>query len=197
MLGSAKAGYVLMPPRMDGLALGALIFALASLRQLDRWRAPALWAGIVAFVAGAATMALRDEPWASVVLGIAASVFHAALLTRVLTGSEPRLDRPWLRVLGRYSYGVYVIHYPLILVLRPLFDWARTAPAIGSWSLPTATVCFISGSGLSLVLAMASYHLFERHFLRLKDRLAPSPERPPALRREGERGDAGVAADGR
>ena len=169
------AAYVLMPTRMDGLAFGSAIFALSSMDLLARWRRLAIVIGAISF---AAALAPNISAWSTTVR-VAGSMCCAAFLVVILTGSERIVDRPWLRMFGKYSYGIYVIHQPLQLALKPFDAWARTLPAIGGvdWSLPTALAYFAGATGLSLVLAMLSYHLFERHFLALKDRLAPTPRR--------------------
>ena len=178
VLNEPIAAYVLMPTRMDGLALGAMIFALSALGRLDRWRSASLIIAAASSISAAALMPIhREAGWADSTMGVAASLFHAALLTRVLTGSAAMVDRPWLRMFGRYSYGIYVIHFPLLLVLKPLAARARMLPTIAGWSLPTALAFFVGATGLSLVLAIISYHFYERHFLALKDRLAPTPRR--------------------
>ena len=190
VLNAPVAAYVLMPTRMDGLALGAFIFALSALGRLDRWRSAALPIAVVSFIVGAALMPIhRETAWADGIMGVSASLFHAALLTRVLTGSAARVDRPWLRMFGRYSYGIYVIHFPLLLVLKPFAERVRSLPTVAGWSLPSAIAFFSSGTVISLALAMLSYHLYERHFLALKDRLAPPPRRERTVPRPQPAGE--------
>jgi peptidoglycan/LPS O-acetylase OafA/YrhL len=168
------AAYVLMPTRMDGLAFGAAIFALFVMGRLERWRRPALLVGAVSF---AIAFTPNMSPWSTTVR-VAASISCAAFMTVILTGSQSIVDRPWLRMFGKYSYGIYVIHLPLQLVLKPFEAWARTLPTIGGrWSLPTALAYFAGATALSLGLATISYHLYERPFLALKDRIAPAPPR--------------------
>ncbi len=72
---------------------------------------------------------------------------------------DPLLCNPAAVWLGRISYGLYVLHFPIILALR------------GTKSLPLI-VCAI------LAAACASWFLLERPFLKLKDRLASSKQAP-------------------
>jgi peptidoglycan/LPS O-acetylase OafA/YrhL len=77
-------------------------------------------------------------------------------------------QRGWLRFLGKYSYGLYVLH---VLVLSAIEQPLRAA-LLGATRNKTLAVvgsgltCF----GISIVAAYASYHLYEKHFLKLKHR---------------------------
>jgi peptidoglycan/LPS O-acetylase OafA/YrhL len=77
-------------------------------------------------------------------------------------------QRGWLRFLGKYSYGLYVLH---VLVLSALALPLRAALLGATHRKAVAVV----GAGLmcfaiSVVAAYASYHLYEKHFLNLKHR---------------------------
>ena len=186
VLGDTTSAYVLVATRMDGLALGAAIFALWRLGRLDAWRRSALPIGLAAGVVMAASVPLHARsPWAATAMYLAATVLHAARLARVLTGSQGVVDRPWLRLLGRYSYGLYLIHYPMLLALEPVRRWARTLPTLGGWSIAGSLAYSAIAGGAVLAVAMTSYHFYERPFLALKDRLAPAPDarHVPALAR--------------
>lgn len=80
-----------------------------------------------------------------------------------------------MQFLGKYSYGIYVIHHPLIFFLgRSQFRAAEWPQLGGTEVLGTFTVMAI-GIGLSIVLAVLSWNLLEAPFLRLKRRF---PYRP-------------------
>src|SRR5206468_4921887 len=72
----------------------------------------------------------------------------------------------WLKALGKYSYGIYVWHWPvqLIMVDAYAFHPART-PAAGA---AQASAFLLGGVLLSLLCGWASYLAIERPFLRLK-----------------------------
>jgi peptidoglycan/LPS O-acetylase OafA/YrhL len=101
----------------------------------------------------------------------------AALLVGALTaGPATLLGRvfrtPSLRFLGKYSYGLYVFHHFFSYWLvrhdadGTFFGW------VGSHTL-ALLLRTVVGSILSIAIAVASYHLFEKRALALK-RLWPS-----------------------
>ncbi len=70
-----------------------------------------------------------------------------------------------LRAAGQYSYGIYVVH-PFVFELVRRF-WAGDGIFLRGLVVAVASV----------ILAWLSYHGFEKHFLRLKGRLASGPAR--------------------
>jgi peptidoglycan/LPS O-acetylase OafA/YrhL len=71
-----------------------------------------------------------------------------------------------LRFMGKYSYGIYILHLIVFTALQPLLRRGllhfSKNKSIGI--LATGLIAF----GLSVLLAYASYHLYEKQFLRLK-----------------------------
>jgi peptidoglycan/LPS O-acetylase OafA/YrhL len=76
-----------------------------------------------------------------------------------------------MRFFGKYSYGLYVFHYSvdaaLTRVLRGWIDATFHSKAIG-----VILTALIVGA-LSVVVAFASYNLYEKHFLKLKKYFEP------------------------
>jgi peptidoglycan/LPS O-acetylase OafA/YrhL len=73
-----------------------------------------------------------------------------------------------LRSVGRYSYGMYVLHLPLVFLLS---DPIRDALAgFGTAEPPLYALCI---TVLSYAAGRLSYVLVERRFLRLKSLLRP------------------------
>lgn len=73
-------------------------------------------------------------------------------------------DKNWLSRMGVYTYGLYLYHTLVINLLLQLF-------AKGGWGVDKpvyAIVFFIISLIGSLLCSIASYHLFEKMFLRLK-----------------------------
>lgn len=109
--------------------------------------------------------------------------FGALVLSAYLqNGSNSLLNRivSWLplRIFGKYSYGIYVYH---ILVFTIFFRFTNYR----GW--PLAFVMVLT----SLVVAALSYELFEKQFLRLKNRF--SPLRPMLVSEAARVGSSTVA----
>jgi peptidoglycan/LPS O-acetylase OafA/YrhL len=72
----------------------------------------------------------------------------------------------WLRFLGKYSYGLYVLH---VLILSEVDVPLRNMLYGVTHSKLVAVVSAgLISLGLSIVAAYASYHLYEKPFLKLK-----------------------------
>jgi peptidoglycan/LPS O-acetylase OafA/YrhL len=80
-----------------------------------------------------------------------------------------------LRFFGRYSYGMYIFHnifFPLVSkIMPPLQRWLHSRVLGG-------VVYVLVVLGLTSIVSVLSYELYERHWLRLKSRF--SYERPKA-----------------
>jgi len=110
--------------------------------------------------------------------------FFGGLLILVVQ-AEPRSiaarawTHPLLRFLGKYSYGIYVLHE----VLRPVFDAIFPLSSVQRWMHGHGlgdVVYFGLATSISIGVAVLSYHLFEIHFLSLK-RFFANKERPRAM----------------
>ena len=180
--------YVLLPCRMEGLALGALI----AIRFRQRpWEIKKGWLTALTIVLLAATCfasvwsnpARTDEEFASpfnrTVGYLLSSVGCASLLLWVIRSRGSRVTG-WLRLspvqyLGKISYGVYLLHIP-----------ARTAAhslrhALGLALPRDGLVMFLAVTALTIAAASASWYFLERPLLSLKDRFAPvRPAEPDA-----------------
>jgi peptidoglycan/LPS O-acetylase OafA/YrhL len=106
-----------------------------------------------------------------------ALTFGAMLVTSLALQTESLLSR-LLRsrvmcFLGTRSYGLYVFHGIIAYGMadhRASLD--RLTARIGSGAAVVVEASV--GAGVSILVAAASYELWEKHFLRLKNRLAPS-----------------------
>jgi peptidoglycan/LPS O-acetylase OafA/YrhL len=77
-----------------------------------------------------------------------------------------------LRACGRYSYAMYVVHPALLVLLKR--GWLERTGLFERLGYTLAQPLVIVAGGLAtFAVAYASWHLYERHFLRLRDRIAP------------------------
>lgn len=99
--------------------------------------------------------------------------FGIALLAVTLALAVGSARLPFARHVQRhdYSYGVYIYHWPLILMLRAVL------PPLGPLALTAVSIAAV------LPLAMLSWHLVEAPALRAARRLLDSPARTLQARR--------------
>lgn len=167
--------------RIDALAMGALV-ALAVRSELWRARlARALRPLAVVVVVALALLSVithgvnRNNPLMQIYGYSILAVGCALLVTYAARPTAPRwLAHPWLRFFGKYSYGIYVIHPALKVAV---WSWQRARLDAASAARPVATdIAFILAVAIaSIALALVSWVVVERPFLKLKDRIAPRP----------------------
>jgi peptidoglycan/LPS O-acetylase OafA/YrhL len=165
--------------RMDALALGgagACALRIPQLRERLLSRLPALSALVlVLFLAGAALTHVYDrDRWSGETFGYTLLAFcSAAFVTAaaVMPGSAARggvgalLTWAPLRSCGIYSYAMYVFHG----LLHKLVGEPWLVATFGERpSVQVAFVYALAVLAVSYLLGFCSYHLFEKHFLRLK-----------------------------
>jgi peptidoglycan/LPS O-acetylase OafA/YrhL len=177
--GAERAGpYMFTLCRMDALALGG---AVAALVRIPEYRAAAVrrrggitLATSVMFVLG--FFGTRGYPRASYLdqtfgYTILALTFAALVLLAVL---DHRRGRGWigavlanavLRSFGKYSYAIYMFHQPLNLMIGAPILHSLLPRGAG---LKAGFTYMATVTAASYVLAVISYHGYEKHFLALK-----------------------------
>lgn len=110
-----------------------------------------------------------------------AAVLFTGLMLFMLSSSENSITRrilsfKLLTAFGKYSYSIYLFHMTAGILLRRLAvsgikEHLVSAPLI--WS-----AVFLLLSGISFAIGWLTYHLFEIHFLKLKDKLAAARVAP-------------------
>jgi len=158
--------------RLDAFGVGGL---LALLTRDAQWRdrltkhAPA---GLT--VTGAALVLMfvsvpRFYPseWLVVTFGhsVLAIASGGLILLALRTPPPAWLEAAWLRTLGKYSYGIYVWHWPL---QRLMLVYAPAPPPSHVVGTGYAVAFLLIGVGGSALAGWVSYRVIEAPFLRLK-----------------------------
>ena len=186
-LSYAGAGYVaqvvLTPCRFDALCVGGFLALAVRAVGLERVARTARWAlgpllGLVllASVWNAVWGTLSDVvlPLRGTLIALTFGSLLVASLAAKTTGVLSRLLRSRVMCfLGTRSYGLYVFHGIIAYGMaehRALLDALGARIGSGAALLTAAA----AGTGASILVDAASYEWFEKPFLRLKSRLAPS-----------------------
>jgi len=181
--------YVLTPFRLDGLALGSFLAVLARqpggvqaiVRALPRVAVAAVLLFLLRFAwsrtvgaGGPVLLQLRE----SLVVVLLACLLVWALtapprsaVSRVFTSSA-------MVFLGTYSYGLYVYHHFFSYYFSSRHTEFALAQRLGGSHAAAVVVQATVGLLGSLAIAYASYHLYEKRFLALKDRFASGRPAP-------------------
>jgi peptidoglycan/LPS O-acetylase OafA/YrhL len=170
--------------RCDGLLIGALIATLST-ADVERVRAPVFWTGTIAS-AGLAGLILAGpldaSPGSTALSIVLACLLFGWLLFAVHAGTLPdwmrsALQAPWLTWLGRYSYGIYLLHFPVAVMV-----WGRLGSHFGISDAAGVDVALFNGYAIlcgsitlaiTLPAAVVMFKLVEAPALRLRRRFAP------------------------
>lgn len=165
--------------RADSLLLGgalALVYRSWRWAEVERWARTGFWVAAVFLVVAINFVEplLQNHPMGYLMWSegfrytgfalAAASLIAWSLRKGSMCGQlfEMRV----LRFLGKYSYGIYVLH---VLVLSAMNLPLRAALLGATHSKLVAVVgAGVTSLGVSIVAAYLSYHLYEWRFLRLK-----------------------------
>jgi peptidoglycan/LPS O-acetylase OafA/YrhL len=168
--------------RMDALVIGAGVACLMRIPSVSA-RAPAAapWlfpaASLLALIGALITRAYERDSESTETIGQSIlAVFFALILIASIVGRgrwnlwlQTLLSVPLLRSVGKYSYAMYVIHYPIIIGMEQLLP--RFKAAFGHlYIIPFISLITL----LSYAAAFVSYHALEKHFLRLKRWFVPT-----------------------
>jgi len=165
--------FALTLTRCDALAVGAFCAVMmrdqGDMQRLLRWAPFVLVAGLATIVAIFATTEGANEysPLMQT-LGFSALCISAGALLCLTFALKPlatTLSSSVLRWFGRYSYGMYVWHYPVYYVLYELDHVRRLLGVEADW---TGIALFGFAMGVSMSAGVLSYHIVEKRFLDLK-----------------------------
>ncbi len=154
--------YYYTPFRIEAIALGSLAAILAEERplwqKLVTWQKRLFWTG---FTVWGVTIFLGNNRIISI-FGLTGIAWLALALLIEAAESRSPFDTRFFRHLGKYSYALYVFHYPVFVLASRFFK------SDGSIRGPVLTA--VVGVLMSYLLARLSWIVIESPFLRLKDR---------------------------
>ncbi|MEO5685227.1 MAG: acyltransferase [Chitinophagaceae bacterium] len=161
--------YVLLPARIDSFSIGALLYFF-SREAKYHWLLHKGWLLAVACLAAAtAMMIMAKQTWQLGAEMVARygytlnALFWGGILGSTIqqAGGLVRIfQAKWLVTAGKYSYGIYLLHVPVKVLMVKWFK--NNAPAVSIHAQIFLSVLLTAG------LAFLSYHLFEKKFLNYK-----------------------------
>lgn len=154
--------------KIDALCMGAVVALLmseASNYRIERVRAVALMATItpallLTLIAGKKFLGLPSTfcpAFFALGLFVLLTSKHRSLIAKQFASR-------WLRFLGRISYGMYVVQLPLVTLL----PWSSMIPILPQEPLLQATLYVALMFTATAILALLSYAVVEKPFLRMK-----------------------------
>ncbi len=99
------------------------------------------------------------------------AVMFGLIVNNAITGKSKLItllfDSRLLKFFGKISYGFYIFHWPVYLLLSPLlFQWVAYITGGVAQQYIVSALATAAGAGLSWL----SFQYYERHFLKLKDK---------------------------
>lgn len=180
--------------RMDALAVGAFLVLMSrgpagrdGLAGLARWVLPLGFLAVAGVVVGQKKILgwnagfMQGKLYMSVGFTLVAIMCGAFLVLGVATAKSSLFGRVinsrLLAMFGRYSYGLYLLHMPVILsITHFLYGPAKpdshpliTMPTAGIGGMLGQLVLYLVGVTILVGVALVSWHGMEKHFLKLKD----------------------------
>lgn len=169
------AMYLITFTNLLPLAIGACAAALLAKnpQQVTAWaqRLGLRGAALVSIIAGVCALPVFDGTSAIAMFLTSAILSLPVALWCVLSVSGPGIDTVHNRTaralawLGRYTYGLYLVHTTVDLFARTI-GRRIGVPDTAGWHVLSGVV----EASIAIGLAVASYHLLEKPFLKLKDR---------------------------
>jgi peptidoglycan/LPS O-acetylase OafA/YrhL len=171
--------YKVLPMRADGLLCGAAAAVLFRTHSIEdalrklKWPAWMAAAGLTAVLIQDRRLEFHAALSSAVVFPCLGILFTWLLLLALKSGSWAFAagSNSLLRFFGRYSYGMYIFHR--LVNSAGLMRWLQAhlhSQALGG--IAYVIVSFVAVTAA----AVASYELYEKHFLKLKRRFSYSAE---------------------
>ena len=179
-------GLVLTPARIDTLALGGWLAVMVREQRTRDWVGRIAPATFAAAAVALLILNLPDERMFGYDLemqtfGFPLLALMSASLIVLTTSAMHRggrvrraFDSRPLGFFGKYSYGMYVLHLPLVVALERVGFGISSFPRVANSDVAGAIAYTLIAITVTTLLAFASWHLYERQFLKLK-RFFPLP----------------------
>ena len=177
-LGYANAAFAFTPCRFDALAAGALV--ALTLRSASGVGLLRRWAGVSTLfslsMVGALVLRIgthSEHPLLRAFgVSILALLFASVLAAIVSSAPSSMIRRPFclspLRLVGKYSYAIYIFHQAIIIGLASMGISASTLERSFHTAIWGDLAFGALASGISLGTAMLSWWILEKRFLALK-----------------------------
>ncbi|HAC91488.1 MAG TPA: hypothetical protein DCF63_12795 [Planctomycetaceae bacterium] len=157
--------------RMDGLLLGAMAATAIRLYPslLTRhllWRILFVTIGVAylaTLAAGSNDLTIRY----TIVSLLATALLLSALGSQQRSVERIALENLPMRLLGKYSYAMYIFQLPLIVLLQPWLSPTKLTNLMGN-DLTAGVAYILMMFGITYLVAVASWYTLERWFLRLR-----------------------------
>ncbi len=161
--------------RFEGLIFGgliALVFYTGGIwkERFTRWAAPVFWVslGLFTVISVTGTPSPTSNNNLMTIYGYTLLVLITGSLI-VLLSTQPETSfirrifrNRGLLFFGKYSYAMYMFHVPIIIILMEIF-WETRRQNAQMWLL-----YIVITFGLTILLSLLSWHLLEKHALKLK-----------------------------
>lgn len=162
--------YVSTVTRLDCLAMGAIaaIFLLSVEASKPQLRFLSMALGVPSLVALAIIVTHGPHRfwgnWPMTTVGL--TFTGAASVALLLYGLGGSFFLKWtaLRTIGKYSYALYVFHWPVILMTNSILMHAKVT------GMPFVLIFCSVATGTTVGLAYLSWHIIEKRFLAQKVR---------------------------
>jgi peptidoglycan/LPS O-acetylase OafA/YrhL len=163
--------YVLLPCRIDAFSAGALLYLFLRRDKITAHKSKLLFSAFMVLTIVLVGMAVKKINWHYSIDLVGKygytldAIFWATLMGFFLCGGQHFMKRiltgRLMTGLGKYSYGMYIFHWPLYIIISRQFIF-NVSTQNKTWLL--AAVAFVT----TCLCSFASYHLLEKHFLKLK-----------------------------